>query len=102
MVRDPALPNEGPLYFTIQRGRNIADQWTRAREGLEPAVSVLDSRGTASVTPTSESHIVSVNVRSGAVTIVAKGALHLPTISADGRTLSYRRENPAPPPASVA
>lgn len=40
-----ARPNDGPLYFAIQRGRNVADLWARVRDGKEAVVSVLDSWG---------------------------------------------------------
>lgn len=46
--------------------------------------------------------IVSVDVRTQAVTTIATGALHRPMLSADGRTLTYRRENPEAPLARVA
>jgi hypothetical protein len=99
MVRDSAYPNEGPLYSAILRGRNIADQRARARDGVEPAVSVFDSRDPAARTTTTDgttrqSRIVSVNVRSQVATTIASGPLHRPTLSPDGRTLTYRRENP--------
>lgn len=45
MVRDTTRPNDGPLYFAIQRGRNVADLWARVRDGKEAVVSVLDSWG---------------------------------------------------------
>ena len=107
MTRDAARPNEGPLYSRIQRARNVADQWARARDGREPAVSVFDSHGAASGSTmadgtTRQSRIVSVDARTQMVTTIATGALHRPTLSLDGRTLTYRTENPPFPLASVA
>jgi dipeptidyl aminopeptidase/acylaminoacyl peptidase len=100
MVRDSASPRDGPLYFKINRGRNVADEWARAREGRYAAVTVLESRGmgastnSAVDTTSGLSRIVSVDLRSHAVTTIARGALHLPRMSGDGRTLTYWRENP--------
>ncbi len=100
MVRDSASPLRGPLYFAITRGRNATVAWALARAGRVPAVSVLESRGpdtTALATidaPASPSRIVSVDLRTRAVTTIARGPLHRPRLSADGRTLTYLRENP--------
>jgi dipeptidyl aminopeptidase/acylaminoacyl peptidase len=91
-VRDSAAPRQGPLYVRINRDRNVADGWARARQGVVPAVTVLDSRGAYARWP--GSRIVSVDLASGAVTTLAQGALHRPRLSADRRTLSFRRENP--------
>jgi dienelactone hydrolase len=107
MVRDPNRPNDGPLYSAIHRGRNVADQWTRVRGGAAPVVSVLDSWGAAVGTSTGaentpQRRIVSVDVRTHAVTTIASGALHRPTLSGDGRTLTYWRENPSFSMARVA
>jgi dipeptidyl aminopeptidase/acylaminoacyl peptidase len=108
MVRDSASRNKGPLYFKISRARNVADAWVRAREGRHPTVSVLESRGadaTANSTIDEASditRIVSVDLRTRTVTTIARGALHRPRLSADGRTLTYRRENPPLAAAAVA
>lgn len=100
MIRDSAGRHEGPLYFSIARGKNVADAWTRAREGRVATASVLESRGKA--TPGSESRIVAVNARTGAVTTIARGAVHRPRLSADRRTLTFRREDPPLAAAPVA
>jgi dienelactone hydrolase len=100
MARDPSRPNEGPLYSAIHRGRNVADQRVRARDGANPIVSVLDSWAGAAESPVGveddiQRRIVAVDVRTRAATTIATGALHRPTVSADGRTLTYWRENPS-------
>jgi hypothetical protein len=92
LLRDSAAPGQGPLYSKINRGRNIADAWARARKGVVPAVSVFDSRGTDSVP--AQSRIVSVDLRTGVVTTLARGHLHRPSLSPDRSTVTYRRENP--------
>jgi len=107
MVRDTTRPDDGPLYWAIHRGRNVADQWARVRDGAEAAVTVLESWGrNAESQRGAESdvqrRIVSVNVRTKAVTTIASGPLHRPTLSADGRTLTYWRENPSFSRARVA
>jgi dipeptidyl aminopeptidase/acylaminoacyl peptidase len=108
LVRDSASANDGPLYLRISRGRNAADAWRRAREGARAAVSVYESRGRdATANPViagagGTSRIASVDIRTRAVTTIARGALHRPRLSADGRTLTYRRENPPAAAAAVA
>jgi dienelactone hydrolase len=107
MARDPNRPNDGPLYSAIHRGRNVADQWARVRDGADPVVSVLDSRGGNAEAPAgvgndAQRRIVSVNVLTQAVTTIATGALHRPALSADGRTLTYWREHPSFSSARVA
>jgi acetyl esterase/lipase len=108
LVRDSATPNQGGHYLRINRGRNAADAWARAREGQIPAVSVVESRG-ANPRPTAmlaqsagPSRIVSVDIRTRVVTTIARGAVHRPRLSADRRTLSFRRENPPLAEAPVA
>ena len=106
MLRDPARPIQGPLYFALERGRNVADQWARAREGVEAAVSVLDSNAVAPGTITNEStrqsRIVSVDVRTGVATTIVTGPLHRPKLSPDRRILTYRREQSPLSSAGVA
>ncbi|HEU0052603.1 MAG TPA: prolyl oligopeptidase family serine peptidase [Longimicrobium sp.] len=99
MAAEPSAPAEGPLYFRILRGRNVAEAWRRARDGRSAAVAVIDSRGPDSAA--APSRLVSVDVRTGTVTTLARGALHRPRLSADGRTLTYRRENPVLPAAPI-
>jgi len=107
MVRDTTRPNDGPFYVAIHRGRNVAEQWARVRAGEEAVVSVLDSWGAhaesrAAAETDPHRRIVAVNVRTKAVTTLATGPLHRPTLSADGRTLTYWRENPPFSRARVA
>ena len=104
LVRDSTRPNDGPFYFKILRGRNVADGWVRAREGRVAAVSVLDSRGLDAAAEGSSNapRIVSVNVRTQAITTLVQGWVHRPLLSPDGRTLTYRRENPPFAVARVA
>jgi dipeptidyl aminopeptidase/acylaminoacyl peptidase len=106
LVRDTALPREGQLYSRIQRGRNVADQWARARAG-GAAVTVYDSRPQPTENATTdgaagESRIVSINLRTRTVATVASGRLHRARLSADGHTLSYWREQPPVTSARVA
>jgi dipeptidyl aminopeptidase/acylaminoacyl peptidase len=103
-LRDPGEKPEGGLYFAIQRGRNVADEWQRARASAEAAVSVFDARGgqPAADQPAPRTRLTSIDVRTRAMVTLATGAIHVPRISADGRTLTYREESPAVPAASVA
>jgi dipeptidyl aminopeptidase/acylaminoacyl peptidase len=106
-VRDTDAPPEGPLYLAIQRGRNVAVAWRRAREGREAAASVLESRGAARsgdtiTSSTGNARIVSVDVHTGIVTELARGPVHRPSLSADRRTLSYYVEDPPAHTAPVA
>lgn len=104
MVPDSAARLEGPLYVRINRGRNSADAWRRARRGESPAVSVVDSRGpqpNASVVA-GMSRIVSVDLETYKVITLARGPLHKPRVSSDGRTITFMRENPPLSAATVA
>lgn len=103
-LRDPAARNEGPLYFALQRGRNVADDWQRARVGQEAAVSVFNAQGghATTIKPPARARLVSVNVNTGKSVTLAAGAIHAPRISADGRTVTYREESPAVTDAAVA
>ncbi len=102
LLRDPARPNDGPLYFAVTRGRNSADQWQRAIAGREAAVSVFDSQPGTTSTRGRFVRLVSLDVKTRKITTFAEGALHVPRLSADGRTLSYRVESPSVPGAPVA
>jgi dienelactone hydrolase len=103
-LRDPRDRQAGPLYFAIQRGRNAADDWQRARSSTEAVVSVFDSRGGQAATdePAPHTRLVSIDVRTRAITTLATGAIHAPRLSVDQRTLSYREESPAVQAAAVA
>jgi dipeptidyl aminopeptidase/acylaminoacyl peptidase len=100
MVRESPQRTAGPLYSQIVRGRNVAEDWRRARAARVAAVTMLDSPGRDSVA--SPSRIVSVNVRTGGIRTLARGAVHRPRLSADGRTLTYLSESPAFAAAQVA
>lgn len=108
MLRENGAKGDGPLYFKINRGRNVADRWAEARRGSRAAVSVFDSRGAmalasdSATTTIGTSRIVSVDLRTRATMVLARGALHRPQLSADRRTLIFRRESPplAAAPAS--
>ncbi|NOT08633.1 MAG: hypothetical protein HOP28_10570, partial [Gemmatimonadales bacterium] len=100
MVKEPSRPDDGPLYTRILRARRGADEWRVAREGRRAAVAVIDSRSPD--TAAAAARIVSVDLRTRAVTTLAQGALHRPMLSADGKTLTYRRENPGILAAPVA
>ncbi len=99
-MREPSAPSDGPLYVAIQRARNVADAWQRARAARTASVTVLDAHGLDTVA--APSRIVSVHVRTGAVTTLARGAVHRPRLSADGRTLTWSREHPALPVAQAS
>src|SRR5258706_2076415 len=102
LVRDLARSNQGPLYSAVTRGRNSADQWQTAVAGREAAVSVFGSQPDATSTRGRLVRLVSLDVKTRKATTLAEGAIHAPRLSADGRTLSYRVENPAIPAAPVA
>jgi dipeptidyl aminopeptidase/acylaminoacyl peptidase len=92
-TRDSSRPLSGPLYSNIMRGRNVATAWRQAREARVAEVTVMDSHRPDSAAP--GSRIVSVNVRTGVITVLATGPVHRPRLSADGRVLTYRREDPS-------
>jgi dienelactone hydrolase len=103
-LRDPRERPDGPLYFSIQRGRNVADDWQRARSSGEAVVSVFDARGghAAPDAPKALTRLASIDVRTGASVTLATGAIHAPRLSADRRILAYREETPAVQAAAVA
>lgn len=93
---DTGADRSGSLYFRILRGRNVAEQWKRAFDGQFPSVSVLESgRATATEPPTGR--LLRVNLRTGARTTLAQGAIHRVSASANGRFLSFLREQTGPP-----
>ena len=100
MTRDPARPNSGPLYHTATRGRNVADNW-QTTQGSEAAVAVFQSMASSDTSRARSVRLVSIDVETGAITVLAEGALHAPRLSTDRRTLSYRVETP-PLPAAPA
>lgn len=95
MVRDSTLPNDGPQYARTQRGRNVADRWLRVRDPGQAVVDVYESRATSDATVvknSSRSRIVSVDLRSHEISVLAEGPVHRPSVSRDGRTVTYRQE----------
>lgn len=103
-LRDPRDQNDGPLYFAIQRGRNVAADWQRARSSGEAVVSVFNGGGgqAASDAPGAQTRLVSIDVRTRAIATLATGAIHTPRLSADRRVVTYREESPAVHAAAVA
>ncbi|MFI5233381.1 MAG: hypothetical protein ACHQSE_12805, partial [Gemmatimonadales bacterium] len=93
LAREASEPNHGELYFRILRGRNVLQMWQRAREGLRAAVSVVDSRGPDTVM--SPSRLVLLDIRTGIVRTIARGALHHLELSSDGHTATYWSESSA-------
>ena len=102
-LRNPGEPG-GPLYFALQRGRNVADAWQRARSPANAVVSVFESgrRDAATAAPAPLAHLASIDVRTSKVVHLASGAIHAARLSADARTISYREESPALPAVPVA
>ena len=96
-LRDPKARPDGPLYFSLQRGRNVADDLQRARSPGEAVVSVFESRGrqAKSNEPKALTRLASIDVRSRAIVTLATGAIHAARLSADRRTVTYREESPA-------
>jgi dipeptidyl aminopeptidase/acylaminoacyl peptidase len=92
LVRDTTQRNAGPLYVRILRDRNAADEHSHALAGNVAAVTVIDSHDSVASAP--RSRLVSVDVRTNAIAMLAEGALHHPTVSADRRTITYRQESP--------
>jgi acetyl esterase/lipase len=93
LTRDSTTPNSGPLYAELFAHRNAADRWRTAYEGVAPSVAVIQSRGPDTVI--SPRRLVSVDISSGALTGLASGELHHPSLSIDRRTLTYWRQRPA-------
>lgn len=93
LTRDSTTVNSGPLYAELFAHRNAADRWRTAYEGVAPSVAVIQSRGPDTVV--SPRRLVSVDISSGALTGLASGELHHPTLSTDRRTLTYWRQCPA-------
>ena len=98
---DSGVAGSGSLRFRIDRGRNMADEWKRAREGRVTA-TVMESGGPDTTAPALMSRIVRVNVRTGARRTIARAPLHLPRLSPDGRTLAFLEERPGVPGARAA
>lgn len=102
-LRDPAARNDGLLYFAIQRGRNVADAWQRAREGQDATVSVFDATGgRAPGGSTVRTRLASIDVTTGEITTLALGPVHAPRLSPDRRTVTFREEAPLVWEAPVA
>lgn len=110
MTRDSTAPLQGPFRYQLSRGSNVADLWKRARAGTQPTGMVVEFAGkragangaTAGALASQrdgqlaaqfEVRLVSRNLRTGATTPLAKGLLHRPRLSADGRTVTYRQES---------
>ena len=93
LARDTTQRNAGPLYTRIRRDQNAAEDHKRALAGQRAAVTVIDSHD--SVGTAVRSRLVSIDVRTNAITTLAEGALHHPTLSVDRRTITYRQESPA-------
>lgn len=100
LARDTGVAPRGSLYFRVTRGRNAADEWKRAARGAEPSVTVMESGGPDTARATSR--IVAFDVRTGARRTIARGHIHLPRLSPDGRTLAYFGEGATVPAVRVA
>jgi hypothetical protein len=99
LLRDSSRATNGPLWLSIERGRNAADAWRTAREG-KAAVQVVESLAPDTASPAAR--LVSLDLQTRRLTTLARGAIHRPRVSADGRTVSFRREEPPIPSARVA
>lgn len=94
LASDTTKDQEGPLYVSIFRDRNAATGWRRAREGTAAAVRVASSVGPGELGPPTRA--LSVDLRTGAITVLASGALHHPSLSSDGRILTFWRDSQKP------
>jgi dipeptidyl aminopeptidase/acylaminoacyl peptidase len=93
---DAGAAKSGDLRFRILRGRNVADEWRHAIEGKQATVSVLESGRSASASQPS-ARLVALDLRTNATTTLARGLIHRLSLSADGRFLTFLREEPGIP-----
>lgn len=100
VVWDAGATKSGETYLGVYDGRNAADLWKRAYDGQEAAVSVLQS-GASSTPAAPSTRLVLINLATGARTTLAKGRVHELAASADGRSISFLREEPGLPGQAV-
>jgi dipeptidyl aminopeptidase/acylaminoacyl peptidase len=93
LIRDPKEPAGSPLYFSLTRGKGVADRWTTARDGREAAVDVIDSRAAAAAESLPQRRLVIVDAATRAASTLLTGAIHHPSLAADGRVVTLRRES---------
>ena len=99
--RDFGSEKSGNLYFEILRGRNVADQWRRARDAQTPSVSVLES-GIYSQPLGPSARLVVVNVRTRTSKELVRGRIHNLKVYPDGRLITFIQERPGIPGQSVS
>jgi dipeptidyl aminopeptidase/acylaminoacyl peptidase len=95
----PGARKGGSLVADVVRGQHVAALRTRAREGHEASVTVLDPGGTlAEPAPVA---VLAVDVTTGAMRTLLRGRPHRLLLSPDGRRLAYFTAHPARQATSV-
>jgi dipeptidyl aminopeptidase/acylaminoacyl peptidase len=98
---DIGAAKSGNLYAEVLNGRNVVDDWKRARDSLSPTVSVLESgRYTEHKEPTAR--LVVFDVQSNAAKTLARGRIHNLSVSLDGRFAKFDQEQPGVPGQAVS
>lgn len=92
LVRDPGSRPFGPTYTRIARVRDVIGEASAATRGGRAVVRVHDA-GTRDSSSEQRS-LVSIDVTTGQRTVLARGPIHRPRLSADGRVVTFRREAP--------
>jgi dipeptidyl aminopeptidase/acylaminoacyl peptidase len=107
LAYEPGAARRGNIPFGILRGRNAADGWKRAFEGVEAAVAVqqsgvspnaaadggmVEARGAAGDEPASR--VVVLDTVTGGTRTLTRGRVHRVSVSLDGCCLSVLRERP--------
>lgn len=98
---DIGAEKSGNLYFEILRGRNVADQWRRARDEQSPSVSVLESGNYSQPLGTS-GRLVVVDVRTQISKELVRGRIHHLNVSPDGSLITLVQEQPGIPGEPVS
>jgi dipeptidyl aminopeptidase/acylaminoacyl peptidase len=93
LIRDPNESVGSPLYFSLTRGKGVADRWSTAHDGREAAVDVMDSGAATASERLRVRRLVIVDAATRAVSTLLTGAIHHPALSADGRVVTLRRES---------
>jgi len=98
---DHDAARSSPLHANLLRGKGVADGWQRAMAGREPTATVFES-GRRSAPEPPRTRLVAIDLRSNARQTIARGGIHQLRASADGRFVSFRREEPGLPGQAVA
>jgi dipeptidyl aminopeptidase/acylaminoacyl peptidase len=102
---EPGATRRGNIPFGILRGRNAADGWKRAFEGVDAAVAVQQSGispsaaageggGSGAAVDEPASRVVVIDTVTGESKTLTRGRVHRVSVSPDGCCVSVLRERP--------